>query len=96
MLNYKANSAIRESNILLEVGGIHPKSFGLSEAFYHLKGVPEKYTMACVVSSSIFLRNTLEEDLLALYDRLVDLGMKYRDSHVYLADLENLHVVDGR
>jgi hypothetical protein len=49
-----------------------------------------------MVSSSIFLRNTLEEDLLALYDRLVDLGMKYRDSHVYLADLENLHVVDGR
>ena len=43
-----------------------------------------------LVSSRIFGWNSLTEDLIALYTRLVDLGMEYRDGKVYLADLEEL------
>lgn len=40
-----------------------------------------------MVSFHILLRNSLEKDLLVLYDRLVDLGVEYRNGHVYLADI---------
>jgi len=43
-----------------------------------------------LVSSRIFGWNSLTEDLIALYTRLVDLGMEYRDGKVYLFDLEEL------
>lgn len=42
------------------------------------------------MTSRIFGWNSLEEDLITLYIRLVDLGMEYRDGEVYLADLEEL------
>lgn len=45
-----------------------------------------------MVSSDIFLRNSLRKDLIKLYSRLVDLGMEYRRGKVYLADLENLEL----
>jgi hypothetical protein len=37
------------------------------------------FTDKILVSPRIFLRNSLEEDLLVLYKRLTDLGMEYRD-----------------
>ncbi len=43
-----------------------------------------------MVPSSISGWNPLEKDLITLYRRLVDLGMEYRGSKVYLADLEEL------
>jgi len=49
-----------------------------------------------MVSSRIFLRNSLEQDLLLLYRRLVDLGMEYRRGHVYLADLNELPTIHLR
>lgn len=43
-----------------------------------------------LVTSRIFGWNSLENDLITLYMRLVELGMEYRDGEVYLADLEEL------
>ena len=43
-----------------------------------------------MVTSRIFGWNSLEEDLITLYMRLVELGMEYRDGEVYLADIEEL------
>jgi bacteriorhodopsin len=45
-----------------------------------------------MVSSDVFLRNSLQNDLVTLYFRLVDLGMEYRYGKVYLADIENLEL----
>ena len=47
-----------------------------------------------MVPSSISGWNPLERDLVALYRRLVDLGMEYRGGKVYLADLEELEDSD--
>jgi len=41
-----------------------------------------------LVSSRIFLRNSLKRDLLILYGRLVELGVDYRNGKVYLAELD--------
>ncbi len=43
-----------------------------------------------MVSSDVFIRNSLKKDLVKLYFRLVELGVEYRYGKVYLADLENL------
>jgi hypothetical protein len=48
-----------------------------------------------MVNQRIFLRNSLEEDLLTLYDRLVELGIEYRDGEVYLVDLEAVTTHDN-
>jgi hypothetical protein len=37
------------------------------------------YLLFQMVSTRIFGRNSLVKDLLVLYDRLFDLGMKYKD-----------------
>jgi len=42
------------------------------------------------VSQRIFLRNSFEEDLVSLYNKLVELGMDYQAGKVYLADMEEL------
>ena len=42
-----------------------------------------------VVSSRIFLRNSVEVDLVKLYFRLSELGMEYRNGQVCLADIED-------
>jgi hypothetical protein len=47
-----------------------------------------------LVTSRIFLRNSITEDMTTLYTRLVDLGMEYRDGQVYLADLVELEDKD--
>ena len=41
-----------------------------------------------MVTSHIFGWNSLEGDLITLYNRLVALGVEYRDGKVYLADFE--------
>jgi len=46
--------------------------------------------MSRMVSSDVFIRNSLKKDLVKLYFRLVELGVEYRYGKVYLADLENL------
>jgi hypothetical protein len=43
-----------------------------------------------MVSSRVFLSNSLEQDLRILYDRLVVLGMEYSNSSVYLADMDSI------
>jgi hypothetical protein len=43
-----------------------------------------------MVTSRIFLRNSITDDLTTLYTRLVDLGMEYHDGQVYLADVAEL------
>lgn len=40
------------------------------------------------MSSRIFEWNTLEGNLIRLYNNLVELGVEYRDGKVFLADLE--------
>ena len=37
----------------------------------------------------------MEQDLIKLYFRLVDLGMEYRNDKVYLSDLDELDVSPG-
>ena len=49
-----------------------------------------------MVTSRIFQWNTIEQDLVTLYNKLVELGMEYRDGEVYLADLEELEDGDVR
>ncbi|MHB1865046.1 MAG: hypothetical protein ACYCPS_02690 [Candidatus Saccharimonadales bacterium] len=46
------------------------------------------------MTSRIFLRNSITDDLTTLYIRLVDLGMEYHDGQVYLADLNGLEGED--
>jgi hypothetical protein len=46
--------------------------------------------MLKLVSRRIFLRNSLEHDLLVLYERLVNLGMGYRDGQAYLANVDDI------
>ena len=41
-----------------------------------------------LVRSSMSGWHRLEQDLLTLYERPVDLGMEYRDGRVYLADVD--------
>ena len=41
-----------------------------------------------MVNSHISEWNSLERNLVTLYDRLVALGMECRDGNVYLADIE--------
>jgi len=41
-----------------------------------------------MVRSTISGWHQIEGDLVTLYRRLVDLGVEYRDSQVYLADLD--------
>jgi hypothetical protein len=41
-----------------------------------------------MVSHNVLRWNSLGEDLIKLYARLVGLGMEYLDSQVYLPDLE--------
>lgn len=45
-----------------------------------------------MVRPNVFRWNQLELDLVTLYQKLVDLGMEYRDGKVYLADLEGKDV----
>jgi len=64
-----------------------------------IPGVNELFRIGCfenpnMVTSRIFQWNSLGQDLVALYLRLVDLGMEYRDGQVYLADLEELECGD--
>lgn len=61
--------------------------------FFHINSISYKHNS----EPRIFLRNSLEEDLMALYERLVVLGMEYSKGSVYLADLEkarqNIHAL---
>ena len=41
-----------------------------------------------LVSARVFEWNSCKQDMTALYMRLVELGMEYRNGKVYLADLE--------
>jgi len=43
------------------------------------------------VNPRVFRWNSLEKDLVLLYERLVDLGIEYRDGKVYLAELEEVN-----
>jgi hypothetical protein len=47
-----------------------------------------------MVSSRIFEWNPLEQDLITLYTKLVELGMEYHDGEVHLPDLEMLEKKD--
>lgn len=41
-----------------------------------------------MVTSRVFEWNTLKQDLFKLYNKLVDLGIQYREGQVCLSDLE--------
>ena len=47
-----------------------------------------------LVRSTISGRHQIEQDLVTLYRRLVDLGMEHRGGQIYLADLGELEGED--
>ena len=69
-------------------------NFPIRLSRFHINGYTNQFVIQLLVRSNVSGWHQIDEDLVKLYYRLVDLGMEYRDGEMYLADLEE-YLVDA-